>query len=154
VSECHRLAKQMQLAFDDEPWYGPSLTSVLDEIPRKRIHEHPIPGAHSIAELMVHMAHWKEVVLARLDGDPVSDANPRDWARLDSKSATYSAVRNRLEAAHHTLMERVAEFTDADLAVQVAGNNLDRDELLQGILQHDIYHTGQLAVLVKALKAN
>ena len=154
MPERRRLARQMQLAFDDEPWYGPSLNVVLDDTPKARIHEHPVPGGHSVAELMWHMAHWKEVVLARLDGDPVREANSSDWPVLDPRTATFRALRKRLDTAHVNLMDRVATLTDADLGVQVAGNSMDREELLQGILQHDIYHTGQLALLVKALNAS
>ena len=153
MSASDLIAKQMQLAFDDEPWYGPSLNFLLDDIPKRRIHERPIPGGHSIAELMAHMAHWKEVVLRRLDGDPVTDANASDWPALDPKVATYTVLRKRVDVAYVRLIERVAEFSDPDLEVQVAGNRLTRLELLHGVLQHDVYHTGQLALVLRALQA-
>lgn len=153
MSHADLIAKQMQLAFDDSPWYGPSLHSLLDDIPRRRIHERPIPGGHSIAELLTHMAHWKEVALRRLDGDPVPEANASDWPVLDPKVATYAVLRKRVDTAYVRLTDRLAEFSDEDLRAPVAGNRLTRLQLLHGVLQHDVYHTGQLALLLKALQA-
>jgi uncharacterized damage-inducible protein DinB len=152
VSRTRRLADALHVAFDDSPWYGPSLTFVLDDIPARRIHEHPVPGAHSIAELLVHMAHWKDVVRRRLEGDAVPDANDADWPPL-AATATLRELRRRLEQAHVELADCVAALDEAGLDARVAGNRISREEIVHGILQHDVYHTGQLALLVRALRA-
>jgi uncharacterized damage-inducible protein DinB len=152
MSRAKRLTAEFQAAFEGEPWYGPGLATVLDEVPASRIHEHPVQGGHSIAELLAHMAHWKDVVRRRLEGDAVPDANDTDWPVLEPDTATFRALRQRLEASHVGLTHCLAALTDAQLDGRVAGNDLSREGIVQGVLQHDIYHTGQLALLVKALR--
>lgn len=151
MSRARRLADALQEAYAASPWYGPALTTVLEGVPARRIAEHPVPGAHSIAELLVHLAHWKDVVRRRLEGDPVPEANDLDWAATDSASPSLRTLRRRLDAAHDRLVSRVAALSDAELDGRVAGNAMSREEIVHGVLQHDVYHAGQLALLLKAL---
>jgi uncharacterized damage-inducible protein DinB len=105
-----------------------------------------------MAELLVHMAHWKDVVRRRLEGDPVADANEGDWPAIPDGSVTFAELRLRLDAAQARLLERVAALTDAELDAPVAGNDLTREAIVHGVLEHDVYHTGQLALLVRAFR--
>lgn len=150
MSRASRLAQAAQAAFDGDPWYGPSLDSVLDEMPPRRIHERPVAGAHSIAELMAHIAHWKDVVRRRLEGDPAPDANQADWPEIPS-SASFDELRRRIDEAHARLVARVSGLDDSALDAEVAGNRISREEIVHGIVQHDIYHAGQLTLLARAL---
>ena len=151
MSEITRLVGQMQAAYDGEPWYGPSLQSLIGRLPARRLHQRPVPGAHSAAELLAHISFWKEIVVRRLDGDPVRDANDHDWPALDPKDATLAALRRRIDAAHKALIARTTALTDGELDRRIAGTSTTRYEILQGVLQHDIYHAGQLALLARAL---
>jgi uncharacterized damage-inducible protein DinB len=110
-----------------------------------------VAGAHTVAELLVHIAHWKDVVRRRLEGDALPDANDTDWPPLEA-NATLRELRRRLEEAHGKLANCVAALDEAGLDAQVAGNRISREEIVHGILQHDVYHTGQLSLLVKALR--
>lgn len=153
MSECHRLADQMRLAYDGDAWHGPSLVSLLEQVPAGRAYEHPIDGAHSPAELVAHAAFWKEVVRRRTEGDAVADANHRDWPRLDRSTMTWKALRQRLDAAHAELLLRVEGLDDHRLSEPVPGQAISLYVMLHGVVQHDIYHAGQLAMLVKAFDA-
>lgn len=150
MSRASRLAQAAQAAFDGDPWYGPSLDSVLDEMPPRRIHERPVAGAHSIAELMAHIAHWKDVVRRRLEGDPVPEANATDWPPVPA-STSFTELRQRIDHVHARLIACVVGLDDSALDAEVAGNRISREEIVHGIVQHDIYHAGQLTLLARAL---
>ena len=80
MSECHRLADQMRLAYNGDAWFGPSLTSLLDEIPAARAFEHPVeidaPGwvADRQKQLAIETIEGNRVFVKRfadfLLGDP------------------------------------------------------------------------------------
>ena len=152
MPECHRLADQMRLAYNGDAWFGPSLTSLLDEIPAARAFEHPVAGAHSPAELVAHAAFWKEVVQLRCEGDAVADANHRDWHKLDRASITWAVLRQRLDAAHAALLSRVESLGDHRLEEPVPGQAIPLYVMLHGVVQHDIYHAGQISMMVKAFR--
>lgn len=154
MSECHRLADQMRLAYDGDAWFGPSLVSLLDAVPAGRAHEHPIAGAHSPAELVAHAAFWKEVVQRRCEGDAVADANHRDWPRIDRTTMTWTVLRKRLDAAQAALLSRVESLGDHRLDEQVPGQAISLYVMLHGVVQHDIYHAGQVSMLLKAFDAS
>lgn len=151
MSEAHRLGDQMRLAYDGDAWHGPSLVSLLDQVPVGRAHDQVIPGAHSVAELVQHMAFWKEVVRRRTEGDAVADANQRDWRHVDPATATWDVLRARLHQAHHDLVLRVEGLTDARLEESVPGQAISLYVMLHGVVQHDVYHAGQVAMLLKTL---
>lgn len=150
MREAHRLAEQMRLAYDGDAWHGPSLVSLLDRITPERAFEHPIAGAHSAAELVAHIAFWKSVVQRRTEGDAVSDANAHDWRPLDPTATPWPVLRQRLDAAHAALVARVEGLDDHRLEEPVPGQAINTYVMLHGVVQHDLYHAGQLAMLLKA----
>jgi len=153
VKECHRLADQMRLAYDGDAWFGPSLSSLLDLVPIDRTFEHPIPGAHSPAELVAHAAFWKEVVQLRTEGDAVADANHRDWPPMAPGSPSWASLRQRLDTAQAALLARIEGLGDSRLDEPVPGQAISLYVMLHGVVQHDVYHAGQISMLLKAFVA-
>jgi uncharacterized damage-inducible protein DinB len=76
ASEVARIVRQLEKAFDAQPWYGPSIISTLKEVDESIVHKHA-GQAHSIIELVLHMISWRRFVIKRLAGESayeVSDA--------------------------------------------------------------------------------
>src|SRR5208283_2460455 len=94
MSESARIADQMRRAFDGEAWHGDSLTEILEGVTAARAAAHPITGAHSIWELVLHIAAWDGAVLRRLGGAAVelSDAENFPAVREASEAAWRKAV--------------------------------------------------------------
>lgn len=151
MSECHRLADQMRRAYDGDAWHGPSLVAILDRVPADRAFDHPIAGAHSPAELVAHIAFWKHVAQRRTEGDAVSDADHHDWRPLDPATTDWPELRRRLAAAHAELVARIEGLDDHRLDEPVPGQAISIYTMLHGVVQHDLYHAGQLTLLVRAL---
>lgn len=151
MSECHRIADQMRRAYDGDAWHGPSLVTLLDRVPVDRAFAHPIAGAHSPAELVAHIAFWKGVAQRRTEGDSVSDADHHDWRPLDPAAVSWSELRQRLASAHASLVARVEGLDDSRLEEPVPGQAITLYAMLHGVVQHDLYHAGQVALLARAL---
>jgi uncharacterized damage-inducible protein DinB len=153
------LIGQFAATHSGDPWYGSSRSKLLDGIDANQAAAHPIPGAHSIWELVLHMAAWTNEVRRRLEGTPPADPLEGDWPpvgpvtregwirALASLNRTHTDLRSAIEAlAPDRWSEPVGPVRDPALGtgVSVAG-------MLVGIAQHDAYHTGQVALLRRAL---
>ena len=63
------LADQISRAFRGESWHGPSVLEVLAGVSAEDAAAHPIAGAHSIWEIVLHLAGGYTLVLRRLRGE-------------------------------------------------------------------------------------
>ncbi|WP_310392688.1 DinB family protein [Hymenobacter sp.] len=160
MAETTRLLDQLRRAFDGEPWSGPSLLATLDGVTAAQAAQRPLPAAHSIWELVLHLAVWATVVARRIEQDTqlqISDAE--DWPPPPDRptAADWKAVLAALRAAHARLLQTAAAVPDADLDRPI-GVTFDRSQspgasayvMLHGVAQHYLYHAGQIALLRKA----
>jgi uncharacterized damage-inducible protein DinB len=144
-----RLLDQLNRSFGGEAWHGPALRNLLDGITDVQATSHPIRGAHSILELVVHVGTWNDVVARRIGGTVVASGDVDDWA--DVAKITWPAAVEKLERAQSRLADAVARLSSEDLEQPVAGEKRSRFTEIAGALQHAVYHSGQIALLKKAL---
>jgi uncharacterized damage-inducible protein DinB len=150
MSELERLAGALDEAFDGEPWYGPSVVAALTGTSAELALDVPVPGAHRIADVVRHLAWWKDVVCRRLHGDPVTEANEADWPPLDHGTTTWTELLGELRRAHEELVTTVLALDAAGLDRAVTGQAISMRTMLRGAIDHDIYHAGQLVLLRRA----
>ena len=152
MSEIQRIEDQLRRAFEGNAWHGPAVRELLADVTAAKAAGRPIPSAHSIWEIALHMATWERVVRRRLQGETVVNLPAeQDWppVRDSSEAAWHQAVRD-LEQANHDLRAAIAQLTEARLADMAPGKDHSVYVMLHGIIQHDLYHAGQIAVLKKA----
>lgn len=152
MAEIHRILDQMDRAFSGDAWHGPSLMAVLDGVSAEDASKHPIRGAHSIWELVHHIGAWNTISQHRLAGESVQITPERDWPPVweVSETAWKRALENLVESRTR-LRESVKRFSDEQLAQKATGPDYSRYVVLHGVVQHDLYHAGQIVMLKKAL---
>ncbi|PYS87293.1 MAG: DinB family protein, partial [Acidobacteria bacterium] len=69
MTEIERILDQLKRAYEGNAWHGPSVREVLAGITAEQAHARPLPNAHSIWELVHHIAVWENVGRRRLTGD-------------------------------------------------------------------------------------
>ena len=79
MSEVHRILDQMDRAFSGDAWHGPPLMSLLDGVSSADAARRPIGRAHSICELVTHIAAWNRIVERRLRDEVVKVTPEMDW---------------------------------------------------------------------------
>src|SRR5262245_45404415 len=79
MKESKRIADQLKRAFEGDAWHGPSLEEILDGISANQAAAKPIASAHSIWEIVLHIAAWQDVVRVRLEGQSISLPDEGDW---------------------------------------------------------------------------
>src|SRR5207245_519092 len=137
-----RLLDELNRAFGGEAWHGPALRNLLDNVNETQAKQRPIANAHSILELVVHIGTWMDVVARRIAGSAVESTTVEDWSDVTRKS--WPAAIEELEHAESRLSDAVARLNDA-----VMDEKAHRE--VMGALQHNVYHSGQIALLRKAL---
>jgi hypothetical protein len=69
-------------------------------------------------------------------------------------SATPDAWRDaisRLDDEHARLIKTIERLADSDLTQVVPGKTYTRAFMIQGAVHHHVYHSGQIALLKKAI---
>jgi uncharacterized damage-inducible protein DinB len=151
VSEVARIRDQLQRSWDGDAWHGPPLWPRLADVPASAANDRPIPGAHTIAEIVQHLSYWKDAVRRRLAGETVLPTEAEQWPAVPGPDeAAWQEALALLRTRHQALAEAVARLRDEQLADPVGGKDYDVYVLLHGAIQHDLYHTGQIALLKKA----
>ena len=148
-----RLADQIRRSHDGEAWHGPSLAEILDGLTAKEAAAHPIQGAHSIWELVVHVAIWQKHILDRVQrGGMAEIPDELDWPKVgEASEAAWKAALADLKKQNEDLARVVEKLDDAKLNSQVKGKDYDFHFMLESVPHHNLYHAGQIALLKKAL---
>ena len=146
-----RLQDSHREAFEGGAWHGPALLQLLRDIPVDHAAAKPITHAHSIWEIALHIAAWQEAVLKRLNGQAVDLNREQDWPELvDNSESAWRQTIQRLQDGHTKLADRISKLTDSDLAGKVPGRDHTVYKTLHGLIQHNLYHAGQIAILKKS----
>jgi uncharacterized damage-inducible protein DinB len=143
-----RLANHIERTFTGPMWHGPALVEVLEGVTPERAAARPIDGAHSIFEIVLHVATWAEIARERIRGESLGDPTAeRDWP---TPAGDWGAALDRLAAAHRLLAADVRELADAALDAKVKTLDYPVGILLDGVVEHGTYHGGQIALLKRA----
>ena len=158
-SEVARLVDQLEREHSGEPWHGSPLGEILSGITHEQATERPLRGGHSIWEIVLHLTAWKQEVARRLGGAPAGSPPRGDWPSLPSPPGhdEWRDALAALDEAHHALVAVVARLPDAQLLEATNDPRVSGDDapvtyyqLVQGALQHDVYHSAQIALLKKS----
>ncbi|PYV97955.1 MAG: hypothetical protein DMG86_17420 [Acidobacteria bacterium] len=155
MSETARLADQIRRAFEGDAWHGDSIKELLTGVTAETAAAKPIKDAHSIWELALHIAAWDDAVLRRIGGAAVELTRQQDFPPVkDTSPAAWRRALSYLDQTHSQLIKAVAAFPDSRLNDQAPGKTEDYYDfyyMFSGIVQHELYHAGQIALLKKAL---
>jgi uncharacterized damage-inducible protein DinB len=153
MSEIARILDQLDRAYSGEAWHGPSLLRLIEGVSAEDSSKHAIKGAHSIWELVNHIAAWKTIVQHELGGEVVEISTERDWPPVwEASDVAWMRSLETLAESQRRLRRAVEGLRDDQLnEMPVARSDNSRYLMLHGLVQHDLYHAGQIAVLKKAL---
>ena len=151
MSERQRILDVLDRAYRAKAWHGPALMETLAGVGPALAARHVRRGVHSVWELVEHIASWNEIVAERLEGrspkvtpaynfPPVPRATPAAWL----------ATRRRLTRSQARFRGAVARFPIARIGRRRPKVDHTWNVLIQGQIQHQLYHAGQIAMLRRA----
>lgn len=154
MTEIERILNQLKRAFEGPGWHGPSVKEVLNGLTAQQAHARPLKNGHSIYELVRHIAVWEDVGRRRLEGDPaeVAISSPEDWPPPDDMSEpAWGQAKAALDHGHQALVDAIKKVPETRLDEPILPGKSSVYVTLHGVIQHDLYHAGQIAILKKAL---
>ena len=149
MKETERIADQLERGFDGRVWHGPSLMALLSEVEAKKAATHPLPERHTIWEIALHVNAWRRYVIRTLNGERLDGLPDKvSWLPIpDTSQEAWEGVLEELKSVQGTLVAVISEFDEGRLDEIVPGAPYTFYHMLQGIVQHDLYHAGQIAIL-------
>ena len=145
------ILRLLNAGFHGGAWHGPSLLELTKGLKVKEA-AHKAGNIHTIAELIYHITSWRLFVLKKIQGDAVYNIedekkNFGDIRKVDEFEL--EALMMELTLSQDELTRALEDKDDTFLQQVVPGAEYTFDTLLNGIIQHDVYHSGQIAVIRK-----
>ena len=157
MTEVERIVDQFRRAFDGDAWHGPAVLTILNGISAVQASAHPIPTAHSIWELVLHISAWERACKRRLEGDRAQLSDDEDWPAVsETTEEAWQKTKQELIDNHRQLLEVIGSLDQSRLDQPIIEDPSTPFSsvyvTLHGGVQHDLYHAGQIALLKKALE--
>ena len=106
------LVEQVEASQAGDPLYGTSRAALLAGLTPEHAAAHPIPGAHSIWELVLHMTSWTREVSRRLKGGSPAQPEDGDWpAVTETSEAAWERAQAALAGANRELVASLRTLT-------------------------------------------
>ncbi len=153
TSETKRFADQLHRAYTGHAWHGPALRQLLRGVTPKQAAMRPLRRAHTIWELVLHITAWKGAVLRRMQGKALSLSPAQNFPPIPkATAANWESTMAALQSAQEDLHRAVSTLPESRLRQIVPGKGHTLYAMLHGLVQHDLYHAGQIALLKKAAR--
>lgn len=155
------LCQKLLTVWNGDPWYGSSSSAILRGVTAEEALAHPLPGAQSIWEILLHITAWTEETNSRLNGSESKPPARGDWPAVKgSTQDEWIAAQTELLNARKALLASIEDSHEESMFLQVPkkgetghGSGATRADTVSGLADHDVYHLGQIALLKKSLKS-
>lgn len=149
------IINQFEEVYSGKPWYGNSILDIFDNIPGSDAVKKLKPDGHSIVELVYHMITWRYFVIRQIQGDTeynVLQNDKNDWRELNYNNQNlWDEAISDFDKTHTQLIAELKNL-GVDILFKTAPlRNYTYEFLLNGLLQHDIYHLGQISLIKSSL---
>ena len=148
--ESSRIADQLRRSIHGEAWHGPSVMELLNDVDWRQAVAKPIAAKHSIWEIVLHISAWADTAARRSRGETVDLTPAEDWPPVtDASEESWRRSVQTLAQKQEALAGLTATLTDEQLQATAGGKDYSVYFLLHGVVQHNLYHAGQIALLKK-----
>jgi uncharacterized damage-inducible protein DinB len=152
MTEAERIVDQMNRAFAGEAWHGSAVEEILEGVTAQQASARPFGGAHSIWEIVLHIAAWERAGRRRLKGDRAQLSGAEDWPAItDTDEPAWQRTKEALRESHEQLRNAVAKLDESRLDEPIIEGMSSVYVTLHGVVQHTLYHAGQIAILKKVV---
>jgi uncharacterized damage-inducible protein DinB len=148
------IIQSLEETTNGHPWFGRSVYAILEEVDPTTVYIHPGNNGHSLIELLYHMITWVEFTCDGLKGEKgkgVDFFEELDWRNIDPIEHTWEKGLQQFKQANKDLISVLNTTDDAALEQIVRGRKYTVRYMLNGLVQHNIYHLGQVAYVKKFL---
>jgi uncharacterized damage-inducible protein DinB len=141
----------LQGFYEGNNWVAVGAAKQLENIDFHSAIAQKVADKHSIYQILEHMLSWRLLLLKRLQGDnefDIEQNSPEDWnINSDLNPTDWETLKSAFHQNQKDLLEELAKHDDRLLEKNVPTRHYDFRYLINGLIQHDFYHFGQISLL-------
>ena len=151
MNEVERIVAEYDRVMHGNAWHGDAIWQILDSVPAETAAQRPLAEAHSIWEIVLHMTFWEGVGAKRLAGQRAGLDEALNFpAPPAATEINWQKTREAFRTSNQEFREALAKLEAARLDELSAAGKRSLYEEAHGVIQHNVYHAGQIALLRKA----
>ena len=155
------IIEQYQEVQSGHLWIGGTFNSKLNEIHNKLVFTRPIVGLHSIAEIISHLTLWRKETILKIQtakGSKTDDCEENWLTNEKLEVLGWQYIKSEYDKTLINLIDLLKSKDDNFLNEEYYDTDFKGTYkysfVLNGMLHHDLYHLGQLGIIIKYLKEN
>ena len=147
----NNLIRQLNEIHDGSRWFDQYFQEKIGGLSEKEAFTKPHPLLHSVAEQVSHMLEWRKECMQRFNDKKYDLMHaPEDWMdNAQLKQAGWPALLAAFDQSRYDMIALIEGKDDAYLETRFQDTEYNYHYLIEGIIQHDIYHMGQIGVVLK-----
>lgn len=150
MTEVERILDQYDRAMNGDAWHGDPVWTILDGISAEQANNRTDPNAHSIWELVSHMTFWETEVNRRLNHLPARSLEELNFPVAPQPTAeNWTSTLTAFRQSNTEFRKSLAQLDPAGLDLPTPGRDKSVYVEAHGVIQHHLYHAGQIAILRK-----
>ena len=151
--------QQLQEIHNGKLWMGDNFQKKIQSISSDDAFKRPLPNLHSPAELIAHLTVWrKDAILKIKEGKgQLLDSDPANWmSNSELMKIGWRQLIQEYEESLLAIVDLLQNKSDSFLEEKYEDQDFqgvyNYSFLINGILHHDLYHLGQLGIVIKLIK--
>lgn len=150
MSDVERILQHYDGVLNGNAWHGDPVWQILDGISAPQAAARPLSSAHTIWEIVMHMIFWEDVVTQRLAGKRAGLVEELNFPAMPAVTAeNWHKTLDDFRTSNQSLREALAKLDSAKLNELTAAGKRTYYGEAHGIIEHHVYHAGQIALLKK-----
>lgn len=140
-------------------WMGDNFERKINSIDEKEAFKKPYPTMHSVAELIAHLTAWSNDLILKINNGAgqLMDYNDGNWPDNNKlKKLGWENIihdyQNSLSQVINLLKDKDDTFLKEKYYDQDFKGEFDYSFAIDGMLHHNIYHLGQIGIVIKLNK--
>jgi uncharacterized damage-inducible protein DinB len=150
------IIRQLREIQDGSLWFDQYFKDKIENLSDADALARPLSQVHSVAEHVSHMLEWRKECLLRfkdIKTDLMNSAD--DWKdNIELTKIGWANLKNAFYESTVTLIHALENQDDTYLETKFQDTDYNFHYLIEGIIQHDLYHLGQIGVTIKLLNLN
>lgn len=148
------ILRQLREIQEGSLWFDQCFKEKIETLSETEAFTKPIPQVHSVAEHISHILEWRKECLLRFKGQRTDLMNsPDDWKdNTELSKIGWTGLKQLFYESTTALINALKDQDDTYLETKFPDTDYNFHYLIEGIIQHDLYHLGQTGITIKLLR--
>ena len=150
---------QLQENQDGKVWVGSTYNSKLKKIDEENAFIRPADDLHSVAEIISHLTTWQKETILKIKtgkGSLTDDSEENWYSNEELKKKTWITILSEYQTSLSEIIALLKTKEDPFLQEEYYDpdfkGNYAYSFIINGMLHHNLYHLGQIGIIIKYLK--